>query len=78
MSLVRQLDPRLKVVDEKREGAGESRGVDFYNWLGNLFKIQPGFLGTEWNSSYISTLALLWQYEACDILSDRQGTKIPY
>ena len=31
MSLVRQLDPRLKVVDEKREGAGESRGVDFYN-----------------------------------------------
>ena len=32
MSLVRQLDPRLKVVDEK-EGSGETRGADCAVWL---------------------------------------------
>ena len=40
MSLVRQLDPRLKVVDEK-EGSGETRGADCAVWLWlEKYKIQ--------------------------------------
>ena len=35
MSLVRQLDPRLKVVDEK-EGSGETRGADCVALIGKI------------------------------------------
>ena len=39
MSLVRQLDPRLKVVDEK-EGSAETRGADCAVCVALIGKIQ--------------------------------------
>ena len=60
MSLVRQVDPRLKVVDEK-EGSAERRGVRIVPLIG---KIQ----NTNMTGFNISSLYFLFMFDCLSFL----------